>query len=194
MLSHINLLNTQFFEFVNNAVGYYRPLDIFFVMITSSILLYLMGGAVVYYFGVHLPLLRRGQARIQAIKDAFFIGLSVTLTAAIVAGIKILVAFPRPFTTLPNLHILISLPDSYSFPSGHAALTMALATAVYFYRKNLGTILFAIAFAVGMARIYVGVHYPLDVGVGFLLGYGIPKLLHHFFVKKNAIVFGSKKG
>lgn len=180
-------INIRLLEFINNAVGYYRPLDIFFITVTSAITLYIVGVAVGYYFVVYLPSRQEGMARIKAFKDAGFIAASILVTWIVVSIIKVAVAFPRPFKTLPSIHTLITLPASYSFPSGHAALTMALATAVYFYRKSLGSLLFAFSFAVGMARIYVGVHYPLDVGVGFLLGYFIPKLLGHFLVKKESL-------
>jgi len=171
-------INTRIFEFVNNAVGYYRPLDTFFIIVTSLITLLIVGAAVAYYFGIYLPWRKSGM---------IFITCSLLSTLIVVSAVKVLVAFPRPFKTVPNIHTLISLPASYSFPSGHAALTMAMATAVYVYNKRLGTLLFAFAFIVGIARIYVGVHYPLDVGVGFLLGYVIPKLLQHFFVKKETL-------
>lgn len=178
MRNLINLLNTQLFEFINNAAGQYRPLDVLFVVATSYVTLLIVALGVAYYFLLYLPWRAEGMERLRAFKNGWNIVWSVFLTWIVVSVIKVLVAFPRPFQTLKNLHILISLPSSYSFPSGHAALTMALATSVYFYRKRLGELLFAFAFVVGMARIYVGVHYPLDVGVGFLLGYIIPKLLH----------------
>jgi len=180
-------LNTRIFEFINNAAGYYHPLDLFFVFITSYITIAAVAVAVAYYFIIHLPSRQKGMARVRAFKDAGFIAFSLLVTFIVVSVIKVSVAFPRPFQTLTNLHILISLPDGYSFPSGHAAMTMALATAVYFYRRRLGELLFLFAFAVGVARIYVGVHYPLDVGVGFLLGYFIPKLLYHYFVQKEPL-------
>ncbi len=179
MLS-LSTFNTQLFEFVNNAAGYYHPLDILFVVATSVITLVIVGLAIAYYFIIYLPWKSEGTARIAAFKNAWSIVWAVALTWIIVSIIKVAVAFPRPFQTLKNLHVLIALPDSYSFPSGHAALTMALATAVYFQRKRLGELLFAFAFVVGMARIYVGVHYPLDVAVGFLIGYLVPKLLHMY--------------
>ncbi len=179
-----NSLNTRILEFINNAAGYYRPLDWLFVIATSSITLIILGLAVGFYFIIYLPWREEGMARIRAFQNAWQIVWSVFLTYIIVAVTKLLVAFPRPFQTLKNLHVLISLPHSYSFPSGHAAITMALATSVYFYRKRLGGLLFAFAFVVGMARIYVGVHYPLDVGVGFLIGYLVPKLLH---IKKTVV-------
>ncbi len=180
-------LNVKILEFVNNAVGYYHPLDIVFLIATSLITLVFVGGIVGFYFVLYLPWKEKGEGRIKKIKDAVFVLGSVLATYVVVVLIKALVAYPRPFQTLTDLHVLINLPNDYSFPSGHAALTMALATSVYFFRKRLGTLLFSFAFVVGLARIYVGVHYPLDVGVGFLLGYFIPKLLGHFFVKKESL-------
>ncbi len=187
MLSLNNSINVRLFEFVNGAVGYYRPLDIFFVIVTSYILIWMVALVVTGYLVVYIPLKERGMGRLRKLKDAFMMAVAVFITYIIVTVTKVLVAFPRPFEALKHIHVLVTLPDSYSFPSGHAALTMALATAVYGYHKRLGELLFAFAFAVGMARIYVGVHYPLDVGVGFLIGFAIPKLLHHYFVKRESL-------
>lgn len=177
-------LNLTLFQFINNGAGFYRPLDIFFIIATSYITLIVLGILIAGYFIFYVPLRLEGMARVQAFKNAWKIILGTTLAVIVTNVIKVLVAFPRPFQTLKHLHVLTSLPDSYSFPSGHAAFTMALATSVYFYNKRLGELLFAFAFAVGMARIYVGVHYPLDVGVGFLIGYLVPKLLH---IKKKVV-------
>jgi undecaprenyl-diphosphatase len=171
-------LNVQLLEFINGAAGYYRPLDLFFIIATSYITLIVLGTFVVGYFLFYLPWRVEGMARVQALKNAWNIIWTTTLAVIIANVIKVITAFPRPFQTLKHLHVLISLPDSYSFPSGHATFTMALATSIYFYNKRFGEVLFAFAFAVGMARIYVGVHYPLDVGVGFLIGYIVPKFLH----------------
>lgn len=184
---NLDTFNTWLLEFVNRAVGYYRPLDDLFVVATSYYTLLVLGIAVGFYMGIYIPMKRQGMDRLRAFRDAGMVALSVLLTWLAITGIKILVAFPRPFKTIPSLHVLISLPTDYSFPSGHAALTMALATAVYMYRKRLGELLFAFAFVVGLARIYVGVHYPLDVGVGFLIGFIIPKILQHFFVQKESL-------
>jgi undecaprenyl-diphosphatase len=179
--------NAQILEFINGAAGYYHPLDIFFITVTSNILLIVLAIAVAAYFGAYLPYRRTGKERTEKIKEAGIIAAGVAATAVIVIAVKVFVGFPRPFTVLTNLHVLVSLPTDFSFPSGHSALTMALATGVYCYNKKLGALLFAFAFAVGMARIYVGVHYPLDVAVGFILGFFIPKLIHHFFVKKETL-------
>jgi undecaprenyl-diphosphatase len=189
MHSFLSSFNTRLFEFINGAAGYYHPLDVLFVIATSVVTLIIVGIAVFYYFALYLPWQQEGMARIQAFKRAWAIIVSLFLTWLVVSVTKVLIATPRPFETVKNLHVLISLPASYSFPSGHAALTMALATAVYYYNERLGTWLFLFAFTVGLARIYVGVHYPLDVAVGFLIGYGIPKIL-----QRSSIVFSPKTG
>lgn len=182
---NFNILNTGLLEFINNAAGYYRPLDILFITITSDYTIAIVGLVVAYYVGIYIPLQQQGFARARAFRYAIMAGLSIVLTWVVVAIIKVAIAFPRPYQTIASIHTLISLPDSYSFPSAHAALTMALATSVYFKHRRLGELLFAFAFIVGLSRIYVGVHYPLDVGVGFLIGYLIPKLfqLKSYFVK-----------
>jgi undecaprenyl-diphosphatase len=61
--------------------------------------------------------------------------------------------------------------DPYSFPSGHAARTIALST-IFFSESaviwGLASLLWAAM--VGLARIALGVHYLSDVAAGYLLG------------------------
>jgi membrane-associated phospholipid phosphatase len=69
------------------------------------------------------------------------------------------------------------LPDSYSFPSGHALISVcffgslaALATVRMrsrAMRVSIRLAAAAIALAIGLSRIYLGVHYPSDVIAGF---------------------------
>ncbi|MDB5188533.1 MAG: phosphatase family protein [Candidatus Nomurabacteria bacterium] len=169
-------LNIAMLEFINGGAGYYHPLDVLFVIVTSYYTLIMVGLIVTYYIGIYIPWHQEGMARIRAFRYAGMAILAVSLATITSSIIKILVAYPRPFKTLTDLHVLITLPDSYSFPSGHATFTMALAVVVYANHRRLGTLLFAFAFVVGLSRVYVGVHYPIDVGVGFLIGYFIPKL------------------
>lgn len=77
---------------------------------------------------------------------------------------------PRPFVNHDVLQLVDKSAGSASFPSGHTVLAFAIAFSIYFYNKKLGAIFLVLAMLAGLGRIYVGVHYPLDVLGGVLLG------------------------
>ncbi len=98
--------------------------------------------------------------------------------AFIVSGLiaqlfKHMIAAPRPPAVLQDVHVLGDVLYGHSFPSGHATSDGVMATAVCLlwglksWRAWLGALLFALA---ALGRVYGGVHFPLDVGVGFVLG------------------------
>lgn len=60
--------------------------------------------------------------------------------------------------------------SGHSFPSGHAANNMAVATVLIFFYRRWGCLYLPIALAIAYARIYTGSHWPLDVGAGIILG------------------------
>jgi membrane-associated phospholipid phosphatase len=77
---------------------------------------------------------------------------------------------PRPPLADPTIEPLVSLPNSTSFPSGHAATAFATATAVAVLYPRLKWPLLAVAALVALSRVYLGVHFWSDVVVGSLLG------------------------
>lgn len=83
---------------------------------------------------------------------------------------------PRPFKAL-NLPALIN-ESSFSFPSGHAALFFALATTIFYLSRRLGIWYFALASVNGIARIFVGVHWPFDILGGAIVGILSAMLIH----------------
>ncbi len=73
----------------------------------------------------------------------------------------------------PDVTALIDVPGDSSFPSSHAATAFAAAGVVAMRYPALRLPLFALATLIAVSRVYLGVHYPLDVIAGACLGLGV---------------------
>ncbi|MES1246092.1 MAG: phosphatase PAP2 family protein [Actinomycetota bacterium] len=72
---------------------------------------------------------------------------------------------------------LVAIPKSHSFPSGHSATAFAGATVLAFFAPRWRVPLFVLAAAIAYSRLYVGVHFPLDVLAGAAIGTATALLL-----------------
>ena len=75
---------------------------------------------------------------------------------------------------IDQVRVLVNYcPQSSSFTSSHACNHFAVAVFIYITLKhtsNWWKLVFLWAFSISYAQIYVGVHYPLDVTCGIILG------------------------
>lgn len=76
----------------------------------------------------------------------------------------------RPPLVEEHIRQLVELPVSYSFPSGHAVVSFVSMYVLYrlFPRSIYWTLPCALVMA--YSRVYVGVHYPIDITAGALVG------------------------
>jgi 4-amino-4-deoxy-L-arabinose transferase-like glycosyltransferase/membrane-associated phospholipid phosphatase len=141
--------------------------------IFDQIMPFVSGNAFFYPALVILGVLLICKGRSRGIICILMLALSVGLCDGWICRlIKDVVARPRPFLTLSDVHCLIGKGGSFSMPSSHAANWFAaVMVAAVYYRRSLWFMLPA-ACLVSYSRVYNGVHYPSDVLVGALVGAG----------------------
>lgn len=75
----------------------------------------------------------------------------------------------RPFEAFPEkVNLLYCQPTDPSFPSNAAAAAFAMVIGIWIYNRRLGYILLVPALVISFGRVYMGIHYPLDIVGGFL--------------------------
>ncbi len=171
-------LNIELFYFINSFAGLNEYLNIFFIFI-GKYLIYLMIFFILIYFFFLL-----WKKKIH-LKEIIFLNIALLTPWLIVKLIKISFPTERPFYFLNEVNKLIEKEPLDSFPSGHAVFAFSLAFILFYKNKKIGYLFLFLASLVSIGRILVGVHYPLDILIGFLISLLTPLLI--FFFKKNII-------
>lgn len=193
-------LNYMLFQEINGPAGRYPWLDAFMAFSANwlifffPLLLLAIWGRPLRWR--HRSLNADEEIFIQQRRAAvLWIGVASILSYAINLSIEQFVFEPRPFVSY-RVHLLISHAADSSFPSDHTAWAFAVVGVLLFqllpvsfslWRKQDGTwlgakftllvmpllfliIAFVVAFTIGFARVFVGVHYPGDVLAGAIVG------------------------
>lgn len=95
--------------------------------------------------------------------------LSIPIVILLIKGIHIFFYEPRPFVSF-NFSPLVNPVGNASFPSVHVSLIAALAFSYLYFKSKWAPLFLLFLLWVGIARIYVGVHYPLDILGGIIVG------------------------
>ncbi|MCI5050877.1 MAG: phosphatase PAP2 family protein [Candidatus Pacebacteria bacterium] len=122
----------------------------------------------------------------EALKEGIFIISAVLLAWFIAYLMKIGFAMPRPYLRFPT-EVLPLFPYGGfdSFPSGHATLFAALATGIFVNHKKIGIIFGICAVLISLTRVISGVHFPIDILVGWILGISSVLFMRHYFIIKK---------
>lgn len=171
-------LDWMLFRLINGLAGQWPPLDGVMFFLATDYMLPTMAFSVLVFFWLS----GRDRERVMA-----FSGLVAFVWANIVVkALNLMWRRPRPFTTHDDVVLLFYRPSDPSFPANSATALAALGWLVWRHNRRVGGLLLLLAVAMGVARVYVGVHYPFDVIGGWLLGiaaaetwyrYGEPRAL-----------------
>jgi undecaprenyl-diphosphatase len=110
-----------------------------------------------------------------------FLGITVAITdQSTTRLIKEWIGRIRPCAVLEHVRMLTDCNTSYSFPSTHAVNVFAGAFFMSQPFRRLAPLFYAIAAVVAYSRVYIGIHYPLDViggaGIGLLIAWPMRRL------------------
>jgi undecaprenyl-diphosphatase len=106
------------------------------------------------------------------VMGAWRVVLAVTLAVFVTNSIlKPAVGRPRPYQQVEASRVIGKAPSNASFPSGHASASIAGAYALALLWRSRRRAWWTLAVLVCLSRLYLGVHYPLDVVGGALVGW-----------------------
>lgn len=117
------------------------------------------------------------------------IALGIVLLAGLLLGelgMKHLIQRIRP-CNLPDaaVSMLISPPNSFSFPSGHTMSSFEAATVLFLARHRWGIYAYGLSALIAFSRMYLYVHFPTDVLAGAILGILLAYGMIMLFLRKG---------
>ena len=159
MIQNFDLL---IFSLIHNLAGKSRLLD-FLGIFLAGYLGYLLVLAAVVIIAMESDWKKR-------FLNFSFMALSLIISRGIITEVIRAVYYrPRPFIAL-DFTPLIAEANHGAFPSGHATFFFALAGIIWLLDKKWGWRFLIAASLMGLARVFVGVHWPLDILGGAVVG------------------------
>lgn len=173
--------NLTLFQIINGLAGRSYLLDTAMIFAAQDL---------IYIFGIYLVYLWFVKSEYR--QEVLFGGYGALLGLGINFVIRLFYFHPRPFM-IPTGMLLIAHAPENSFPSGHATLMFAISLMFLAFRelKGTGAILFVLSFISGLARVYTGLHFPMDVAgslIVALFSIGLLMTLKHYLIPVNRIL------
>lgn len=173
----LSSLNTEWFNAINSLAGKNPYLDGFMIFLAQFL---------IFIVPIYLLFLWfRGDK-----KFTIFLLLGVLLSLGLSIMIGKIYYHPRPFVLNLTTPLISHSPDS-SFPSDHAVVMLSFTIPFFFFKKyKSGTIFLLLSILVCLARIYCGLHFPLDMIGSFFLSLIMTSIL--FILRREIFTVLSK--
>lgn len=129
----------------------------------------IFGAEYLIYLMLILAFILAVRGKIPERKSLLLFLISFPILVLLIKFIHLFLFEPRPYITNDILP-LITHKANASFPSRHASIMSAIAFAYWYYKSRWTPLFLLFLIWVGIARIYVGVHYPIDIVGGVIVG------------------------
>ena len=145
--------NLTLFHIINGFAGRNYLLDTAMIFAAQDI---------IYFFCVYLVYLWFAKSKYR--QEVLFAGYGALIGLGINFIITLFYFHPRPFMIPTGMLLIPHLPET-SFPSDHATLMLAISLMFLTFKelRSKGAILFVLSFISGLARVYAGLHFPMDI-------------------------------
>lgn len=156
----VSQLHIELFYAINEWGTRYPALSPAVVFVAEYMVYVLAASMLIYWFT------RTSENRMMVIQASFSFAFAEILGK--LAGHY--VSHPQPFSVLPHVNQLIGHEIDNSFPSDHSILFFSVCVSYWLVRRKGGVLWLLLACCVALSRVWVGVHYPVDVAVGACFG------------------------
>ncbi|HII80072.1 MAG TPA: undecaprenyl-diphosphatase [Methanosarcina sp.] len=172
--------NLTLFHAINNLAGNNSALDNMMIFAAQYL---------ICIFAVYL--VYTWLAKNEYRQESMFAGYAALLGLGINFIITLFYFHPRPFM-VPTGTLLIAHAAESSFPSDHATIMFSVSLMLLTFRdlRRSGAVFFVLAFISGFARVYSGLHFPMDMAGSLLVALfstGILLALKDYLIPVNRI-------
>ena len=172
--------NLTLFHIINDMAGKNSVLDTTMIFAAKYL---------IYLFCIYLAY--TWFAKNESRQEALFAGYAALLGLGINLIITLFYFHPRPFM-VPTGTLLIAHAGESSFPSDHATIMFSISLMFLTFKdlRRSGAVFFILAFISGLARVYSGLHFPMDMAGSLLVALfsiGILLALKKYLMPVNRI-------
>lgn len=172
MIQFLSSLNNQIFFSLNSLRETSPILEDIILFFAKNLDLWFLafGVAVSFFVFFHFKIIWEQLISRKSFFHGIFLGGTLVTSWFFTVIIKNTIAAPRPFLRFDEFTPLFDHGGFNSFPSGHATVFAALGAFLFFQNKKIGIFFLVIGFCIALARVASGIHFPIDILAGFVLG------------------------